>query len=270
MRRPQLRDGRLALREPEEHRAPHGVGERAEGPVERRLVYHWVNNCGAPSGRQDRRVSSGMVTLLSINAARASSGGTGEARTGIRKEALGGAHHVTRDGIAGDFIANQRVHGGPDQALYLYSAEDAAFWSAELGMPCPPGFFGENLTIDRWWPEVRIGDRLTSGALVLELTFPRVPCGTLASRVGDPRFVKRFAEAGRPGVYARVVSEGPIAAGDTFTIRPAPADFPLATTLFRAWHDRAHHRDVLRDALRAPLASRWRAALEYVLDNPQA
>ena len=88
--------------------------------------------------------------------------------------------------------------------------------------------------------------------------------------MGDPRFVKRFAQAGRPGVYARVIRDGHVEAGDTFTVEPAPADFPLAATLFRAWHDRRHHADVLRDALRAPLASRWRAAFEYVLEHPDA
>lgn len=190
--------------------------------------------------------------------------------TGIVKQPCPGAVRVTPDGVEGDFIANGRVHGGPDQAVYLYSAEDLAFWEGELDRPMPPGLFGENLTIDRWWPEVRIGDRLTNARLTLELTFPRVPCATLATRVGDPRFVKRFAQAGRPGVYARVIRDGLVEAGDTFTVEPAPADYPLAATLFRAWHDRRHHADVLRDALRAPLASRWRAAFEYVLEHPDA
>ncbi len=190
--------------------------------------------------------------------------------TGIDKRPRAGGAHIAVDGIEGDFIANARAHGGPDQAIYLYSAEDAAFWSAELGIDCPPGFFGENLTIDRWWPEVRIGDRLTSGTLVLELTFPRVPCATLAARVGDPRFVKRFAQEGRPGVYRRVLSPGDAASGMGLHVTPAPRAFPLATALFRAWHDRAHHREAIRDALRAPLASRWRAAFEYVLEHPEA
>ncbi|HEX4934434.1 MAG TPA: MOSC domain-containing protein [Gemmatimonadaceae bacterium] len=211
------------------------------------------------------------VILRAINAATPRELIVGDelATTGIVKTPREGTQHIDARGIAGDFIANARAHGGPDQALYLYSAEDAEYWSAQLGTPCPPGFFGENLTIDRWWPDVRIGDRLACGTFMLELTFPRIPCATLAARVGDPRFVKRFAQAARPGVYARVVSPGDLAAGDTLHVTPAPPDFPLATTLFRAWHDRANHRDVLRDALRAPLASRWRAAVQYVLDHPE-
>jgi len=217
-------------------------------------------------------MTSPTAILLAVNAATPIDLVIGDelVTTGIDKRSRAGGARLTVDGIAGDFIANTRAHGGADQAIYLYSAEDAAVWSAELGIDCPPGFFGENLTIDRWWPDVRIGDRLTSGTLVLELTFPRVPCATLAARVGDRRFVKRFAQEGRPGVYARVLSPGDARPGDTLQVAPAPRDYPLATALFRAWHDRAHHRDAIRDALRAPLASRWRAAFEYVLEHPEA
>ena len=32
--------------------------------------------------------------------------------------------------------------------------------------------------------------------------------------MGDPRFVKRFGEASRPGAYLRIVEEGELGAGD--------------------------------------------------------
>lgn len=40
VRCPEFRDGSLPLREPLQHGASDGVGQGAEGPVERRLVYH--------------------------------------------------------------------------------------------------------------------------------------------------------------------------------------------------------------------------------------
>ena len=36
----------------------------------------------------------------------------------------------------------------------------------------------------------------------------------MATKAGDPKFVKRFAKAGRPGMYLRVVEPGEVAAGD--------------------------------------------------------
>jgi MOSC domain-containing protein YiiM len=45
------------------------------------------------------------------------------------------------------------------------------------------------------------------------LTAPRIPCGTLALRMGDPGFVKQFRAAERPGLYCRVVRAGDIQVG---------------------------------------------------------
>ena len=49
----------------------------------------------------------------------------------------------------------------------------------------------------------RIGDRLHIGEVILEVTAPRIPCDTFATRVGDPTFIERFRKAGRPGFYCR-------------------------------------------------------------------
>jgi MOSC domain-containing protein YiiM len=57
---------------------------------------------------------------------------------------------------------------------------------------------------------------------VLEVSEPRFPCFKLGLRMGDPRFVKRFAAARRTGTYLRIVEAGEIGAGDPIgrTSRP--------------------------------------------------
>jgi MOSC domain-containing protein YiiM len=134
--------------------------------------------------------------------------------TGFFKTPLDGPVPVNNDGLAGDYIGDLSRHGGQDQAVYLFSAEDAAWWRATLARPIGPGFFGENITISRWWPEVRIGDRLQIGRLLLEISAPRIPCSKLAARVGDPHFLKTFVAANRPGYYARVINPGTIGTGN--------------------------------------------------------
>ena len=42
-------------------------------------------------------------------------------------------------------------------------------------------------------------------------------------RFGDPRMVKRFGEAGRPGAYLRIVAPGEIGAGDAVEVVERPA-----------------------------------------------
>ena len=44
----------------------------------------------------------------------------------------------------------------------------------------------------------------------------------VAKRMGEPRFVKRFAQAGRPGAYLRVIETGDVGAGDAVEVVSRP------------------------------------------------
>src|SRR5258708_7934836 len=77
--------------------------------------------------------------------------------TGMVKRPVQGGIEIIKDGVAGDAIGDKTRHGGEGQEVYLFSAEDLQWWTNATGQMIPPGHFGENLTIDRWWPDVRIG-----------------------------------------------------------------------------------------------------------------
>ena len=119
--------------------------------------------------------------------------------TGIRKAPVERGHVGTL-GLVGDVVADREDHGGPDQAIYVYSSEDYAWWGEELGGAPEPGTFGENLTLSSFGPEpVRIGDRYRVGQTLLEVTAPRIPCSTFADANGRAELgaaVRRRAEAG--------------------------------------------------------------------------
>jgi MOSC domain-containing protein YiiM len=119
-------------------------------------------------------------------------------------------------GVAGDVIGNLRHHGGDQQAVYAVAREELDAWSAELGRDLPDGMFGENLTTEgidvdaavlgqRW----QVGDRV-----VLRVCGPRIPCRTFAVRMGEPAWVRRFTERGRPGAYLAVEVPGTLRPGD--------------------------------------------------------
>ena len=98
-------------------------------------------------------------------------------KTGIVKTPVQGPIKIHKLGLEGDYIANKTVHGGEDQAVYLYSAVDNAWWAQVLGREIPPGTFGENLTlVDFDSRECRIGDRIQIGEVLLEISAPRTPC----------------------------------------------------------------------------------------------
>ncbi len=137
------------------------------------------------------------MKLISINVGQQQSQQNGDRleTTGIYKMPALGKVHITTLGITEDFIGSLKHHGGPDQAVYVYGAADYAWWSKELGKELTPGTFGDNLTISKLESaQFNIGDRLRMGSVILEVTAPRIPCSTLATRMGDPQFVKKFRE----------------------------------------------------------------------------
>ncbi len=180
--------------------------------------------------------------------------------TGIYKVPAPGAVAITANGVAGDAVVDTENHGGPDQAVYVYGAADYAWWSAELGVELEPGTFGDNLTIsDLESAAFAIGDLLHVGAVTLQVTAPRIPCATLAARMGDPAFVKRFRAAERPGLYCRVLKTGVVQAGDPVTVERYTGATITVLEMFRNYYDHALSEAALRRHLAAPLAARARA-----------
>lgn|GEM_PF-554688 len=158
-------------------------------------------------------------------------------KTGIYKLPAAVPVEIGPLGLQGDVIIDTENHGGLDQAVYIYFSEDYAWWSAELGQELAPGTFGENLTVAGLQSaQIWIGDRFETSGVTLEVTYPRIPCVTLAARMGEPTFVKRFRAAERPGVYCRVLRPGPVQAGDALTYQPNPAPALSALQMFRDFY----------------------------------
>lgn len=156
--------------------------------------------------------------------------------TGIFKEPQSQPVHIGTYGLENDAICDTAHHGGLDQAVYLYGQPDYDFWSNELGRMIAPGTFGENLTVvNMESADFHIGDRFVIGTLIMEITSPRIPCRTFAARMEDKYFVKKFHDANRPGLYCRVLAEGPVSAGDTMMHIPFEGEKVLATELCFSW-----------------------------------
>ncbi len=167
---------------------------------------------------------SGSVVSVNVSAVRTRVYGGETVATGIFKTPVPGRSVVRGVNIAGDDQADRENHGGPERAVYAYAHEDYAWWSEETGRALSPGVFGENLTLrDIDVSGALIGERWRIGSAEFAVTSPRVPCYKLAMAMDDPGFVKRFAQAARPGAYLRIVDEGDVAAGDpvVVTFRPA-------------------------------------------------
>src|SRR4051812_38541201 len=138
---------------------------------------------------------------------------------------------LTALGVDGDGHAHPEIHGGPQRAVLLITAEGLEELAA-LGFPLNSGSLGENLTTHgigrRYW---RVGQRWRIGAdAVIEITMRRAPCKTLnvygsglqaaiydaLTRDGDPASPKW----GLSGIYAAVVAPGLVRPGDAIVLAP--------------------------------------------------
>lgn len=138
----------------------------------------------------------------------------GSWETAFFKEPVTGSIELTPAGLIGDGVANTQHHGGPDQAVMLYSAEHYPLWQAELGKEFPFGAFAENLTVSGLDENtVRIDDVYQIGAVRLQVTKPRIPCWKIARRWAIPDLTKRATQTSRTGWYCRVLQSGEIEAG---------------------------------------------------------
>jgi MOSC domain-containing protein YiiM len=137
----------------------------------------------------------------------------------IYKQPVTGPAMVRRLNLDGDQQADLKVHGGPDKAVYCYPSEHYAAWSGELGRRLDFGSFGENLTLAGLRETgLHIGDVLSVGEAVLQVSQPRLPCFKLGIKFGDQRFVARFLQRRRCGFYCRVLQEGMIEANQSIEI----------------------------------------------------
>lgn len=194
-------------------------------------------------------MSSARAALRVVNVVWRLRQGAGRV-TAIDKRPVNGPVEVRELGLDGDRQCDTRWHGGPDKAVYAYAEEDAAWWSAELGRPIPPGLLGENLTTfgldvtgavigERWC----IGP--AAGGVLLEVRLPRTPCSNLSARMEIPRFHNRFAAARRVGAYLRVLRTGSVTAGNRVTVV-----------------DRPGHGVTIGDVVRVPEAEQMRRLLD--------
>ncbi|MFF2088707.1 MOSC domain-containing protein [Nocardia sp. NPDC058176] len=144
-------------------------------------------------------------------------------RSAIDKRPVEGRVEVRALGLAGDHVCDTVNHGGLDQAVYAYAAEDAARWAGELDRELPAGWFGENLRLSGLpASDAVLGAHWAIGDTLLEVSAPRVPCATFQQWSGERQWVKRFALRSDTGCYFRVLTEGTIGAGDEVRVVYVP------------------------------------------------
>jgi MOSC domain-containing protein YiiM len=210
------------------------------------------------------------VKLISVNVGleRSIPNAKRSGKTGIYKLPVHKPVRIASTGIPGDIICDTKNHGGPDQAVYIYGETDYKWWSEALDRELAPGTFGENLTISELESgQVRIGDVLQIGEVSLQVTSPRMPCMTLAARMGDNAFIEQFRQAERAGLYCRVLQEGQVQSGDPVHLERYMGKTVTILEMFRDYYKPTLDEAKLRLYLAAPISLRARVDKEKQLQK---
>ena len=188
--------------------------------------------------------------------------------TGIWKRPVEGRRMVRRLNIDGDGQGDLAGHGGEHRAVLVYQLDSYRYWEAHLGRyDLTHGAFGENFTVDGLADdEVRVGDRYRIGGAVFEVSQPRVTCYRVGIRLDEPRMPALLVSHRRPGFYMRVLTEGPVQAGDAIVkVASGPEGITIADVDALLYLPR-HPRDDLVRALRVDaLSPGWKASLAALL-----
>jgi MOSC domain-containing protein YiiM len=182
--------------------------------------------------------------VISVNTGRARAAGWAHPlrRTAIDKRPAAGPLAIGWLGVQGDEQADSKHHGGVEQAVYAYAREDLDWWVEQLGLELLNGTFGENLTTAGLDVSgALLGETWQVGGAVVQVRSVRIPCGVFASWMGEQygaqrAWVKRFAAAGRPGAYLKVLTEGTAGPGDPIEVLHRPAASVTVAEALRAYY----------------------------------
>jgi MOSC domain-containing protein YiiM len=172
--------------------------------------------------------------------------------------------------LAGDQQADQRNHGGPDQALCAYPAVHYTYWTERLGMPLAAGSFGENLAIGADYTEadVCIGDVFAFGEAVVQISQPRSPCWKIARRWQLPLFSQWLQETGYTGWYLRVLQPSLVSPTDVLQLLERPHPEWTVARANSAKYEQRHDRGLVAQLAACPaLGEHWRRKMQGRTDG---
>ena len=179
---------------------------------------------------------------------------------GVPKQQVEAAR-VGRLGLDGDAHHHSYVHGGPHRAVCLFAIEAIERVQADGHPAVRPGSVGENVTTAGIeLALLPVGSRLAIGdAVVLEVSSPANPCDVIkgAFSRGKSGRISILLHPEDSRMYARVLAEGTIRAGDAIQVLPPLADSQAAVV---------RELELLDSVDREAWLSMWRAAVAAGLD----
>ncbi|MDY0116058.1 MAG: MOSC domain-containing protein [Sulfurimonadaceae bacterium] len=141
-----------------------------------------------------------------------------EVVSAIKKTPIASSYLTTtgfRDDSQGDLLH----HGGENKALFFMCARTYEKINSSFDNKfdmTQTAFFGENIILsDVSEEDICIGDVLSIGQTIVQITQPRQPCWKLSANTNEVTMTHFIFQSGLTGFYAKVLEEGLISQQDT-------------------------------------------------------
>jgi len=194
--------------------------------------------------------------------------------TGIFKKPITTPLFISKEGLSGDQQVDLKNHGGEHKAIYAFSSDHYSYWSDVLqNAQLNAGIFGENLTISGFDESLlHIGDHISIGQCILEISQPRIPCFKLGIALKNKDMPRLFIDHFATGIYLRVLQEGSLEKGNKVEVIKEGTLKLSVQSIFRAYFDKEYTESesisIMEKALLIPeLAPEWRKKLSIRLAN---
>jgi MOSC domain-containing protein YiiM len=179
---------------------------------------------------------------------------------------------MDEQGLLGDGCADKVHHGGPDNAICVYSLDHFPFWEREVGRKLSPGAFGENLSISNLDETgVHIGDIFRMGEAEVQVSQPRQPCHKLNKVFRYQAMACKVQTTGYSGFYMRVLKPGWVEPGMMLELVHADPDIFSIESAHYLLHNSGNEHESIQQILAVDaLSDSWRAKFRKRLENPKA
>jgi MOSC domain-containing protein YiiM len=183
-------------------------------------------------------------------------------KSGIAKRPIEGTARFVASGIAGD-ESNYYSRDEGDTAIHLYPAEHYDRIAELAGRAIERPSFGENLSTTGYLEsEMRIGDELRIGPVLLRVTQPVIRCKQPGILAGEPRLLKWANADCLIGSFLSVVEPGEVAIPSEITLERRGDAAWTVSRLHYLWLA-GKDTEEAREALALPgLSDKWKDGLK--------
>ncbi|WP_368654334.1 MOSC domain-containing protein [Ornithinibacillus sp. 4-3] len=194
-------------------------------------------------------------------------------KSGMFKEVKTEPIYLSKTGLVGDEVADTKVHGGPEKAIFAHPSSHYEYWEKDLQIDTMRiGAMGENIALEHGDESTFcIGDIYQFGEAIIQVSQPRQPCWKPARRFRVKDLALRIQNTGRTGWYFRVLQEGNVKAGDVLQLMERPHPKWTITACNEVMHVYKNDLQLAEELAGIPeLAESWKKTLMKRLRGQQS